>query len=177
MHRFITASLLTVFLVSIILTCANERPITGGPVDKEAPRVIFSLPENESVHVDRRTDILIKFSEQMKKSTFESSLQIWPRPPGKYEIKSGWTWLKIHFSEALDSNETYLLTLDKSVQDLRGNGLSSTYVMAFSTGDNLNAGRLAGTTGAAGAVEPGRDPGFHYRPRGRTPHLPLGRAV
>ncbi len=136
--------LFTALSFLIILTCANERAITGGPEDKEAPIIIYSIPKNESVLVDQSTDILIKFNEQMKKSSFQSSLQIWPRPPGEYEIKSSWTWLKIHFSEPLDSNETYLLTLDKGAQDLRGNGLEATYVMAFSTGSNLNAGRLTG---------------------------------
>ena len=128
----------------IVTGCANERAISGGPEDKEAPEVIYSLPINESVNVDPGTEILIKFNEQMKKSTFESSLQIWPRPPGDYEIKSSWTWLKIKFSQALDSNETYLLTLDKGAQDLRGNGLESTYVMAFSTGNDLNSGHVSG---------------------------------
>lgn len=148
-HRFIGQSLFSFLLMLVIITCANERPITGGPEDKEAPQVIFSLPENESVEVDPDTEILIKFNEQMKKSTFTSSLQIWPRPQGGYELKSSWTWLKISFNEPLDTNETYLLTLDKGVQDLRGNGLEATYVMAFSTGKNLNSGRLTGTISGA----------------------------
>jgi len=145
MLKTCAAILSSIILFAMLLTCANERAITGGPEDKEAPLILYSWPANESVNVDRKTEILIKFNEQMKKSTFESSLQIWPRPPGDYEVKSSWTWLKIRFSEALDSNETYLLTLDKSVQDLRGNGLDATYVMAFSTGGDLNAGRLVGT--------------------------------
>jgi len=145
MPRFIRASLISAMLLLLIQTCASERPISGGPADKAAPQIIFSLPVNESINVDRDTEILIKFDEQMKKATFASSLQIWPRPPGEYEIKSSWTWLKVSFSEPLDSNETYLFTLDKSAQDLRGNGLESTYIMAFSTGDDLNSGRLTGT--------------------------------
>ncbi|MBT4033744.1 MAG: hypothetical protein HOB84_11005 [Candidatus Marinimicrobia bacterium] len=149
--------LISTLLLGLIMTCANERPITGGPEDKEAPLIIFSLPENETVNVDPNTEILIKFNEQMKKSTFTSSLQIWPRPPGEYEIKSSWTWLKISFSEALDSNETYLLTLDKGVQDLRGNGLEATYVMAFSTGGDLNAGRLTGTISGSEDVKKNGD--------------------
>jgi len=145
MSRSIRLILISMLLLASILTCANERPITGGPEDKDAPQIIFSIPENESINVERDTEILIKFNEQMKKTTFSSSLQIWPRPPGEYEIKSSWTWLKITFSEPLDSNETYLLTLDKGAQDLRSNGLESTYVMAFSTGQDLNSGRLTGT--------------------------------
>lgn len=145
MYRSLRVIALSVFLLMLFYHCANERPISGGPADKEAPEIIFSVPENESINVDRDTEILIKFNEQMKKSTFAASLQIWPRPPGEYEIKSSWSWLKVTFSEPLDSNETYLFTLDKNAQDLRGNGLESTYVMAFSTGDDLNSGRLKGS--------------------------------
>ncbi|NQV30889.1 MAG: Ig-like domain-containing protein [Candidatus Marinimicrobia bacterium] len=144
MHKFKQACLPALILLTLIWNCANERPISGGPVDKEAPQIIHSIPENETVNVNPNTDILIKFNEQMKKATFASSLQIWPRPPGGYEIKSGWTWLKVKFNEPLDSNETYLLTLDKDAQDLQGNGLKSTYVMAFSTGNSLNSGRITG---------------------------------
>ncbi|MBT3253664.1 MAG: Ig-like domain-containing protein [Candidatus Marinimicrobia bacterium] len=157
MHKRHYTLLIFAILLALIMTCANERPITGGPEDKDAPLIIFSLPENETVNVDPNTEILIKFNEQMKKSTFTSSLQIWPRPPGDYEIKSSWTWLKISFSEALDSNETYLLTLDKGAQDLRGNGLEATYVMAFSTGDDLNAGRLVGTISGAKDIKKNGD--------------------
>ncbi len=132
-------------LLSVLWTCANERAITGGPEDKQAPQILYSSPENESVNVDQRTEIFIKFNEQMKKTSFEASLQIWPRPPGEYQVKSSWTWLKIIFDQPLDSNETYLLTLDKGVQDLRGNGLAATYILAFSTGSQLNAGRLDGS--------------------------------
>ncbi|NQV15087.1 Ig-like domain-containing protein [bacterium] len=136
--------ILSVTFLMTILTCANERAITGGKEDKEAPQIISSTPQNESVNIDQNTRIVIRFNEQMKKSSFATALQIWPRPAGGYELKTGWTWLKISFNEALDTNETYLLTLDKSVQDLRGNGLESTFILAFSTGKDLNAGRLIG---------------------------------
>lgn len=157
MLKSIYLAFVTIIYLGLIMACASERPITGGPEDKEAPHIIFSSPENETVNVDRNAEIVIKFNEQMKKSTFSSSLQIWPRPPGKYTIKSSWTWLKISFSEALDSNETYLLTLDKGVQDLRGNGLEATYVMAFSTGGDLNAGRLTGTISGPADVKKNGD--------------------
>jgi len=131
-------------LLILILSCANERAITGGPEDKESPEIIQATPLNESVDVDLNTEILIRFNEQMQQGSFASALQIWPRPASGYEIKSSWKWLKVIFKAPLDTNETYLLTLDKSAKDLRGNGLSNPYVMAFSTGSKLNAGKIVG---------------------------------
>ncbi len=132
-------------VISLLLgTCANERPISGGPEDKTPPQIVFSTPVNESVNTSINTEIFIKFNEQMKKTTIGPALQIWPRPPGGYELKTGWTWLKLTFNEPLEPEETYLLTLDKSALDLRGNALDATYVLAFSTGDCINSGRLSG---------------------------------
>jgi len=130
--------------LGLLWTCANERAITGGPEDKQPPRISYSSPENESVNVDQQTEILIKFTEQMKQSTLTAALEIWPQPVDGYSIKTSWTWLKVIFNTNLDPNETYLLTLDKRAQDLHGNGLSQTYILAFSTGPALNAGRLRG---------------------------------
>ncbi|MCF7824513.1 MAG: Ig-like domain-containing protein [Candidatus Marinimicrobia bacterium] len=137
-------TIVPLFVLLLVWTCASERPITGGPVDLIPPQVVFSTPVNETVNTSRKTDIYIKFNEQMKQSTVKSALQIWPSPPGEYEIKTGWTWVRVTFEKPLSENETYLLTLDKSAQDLRGNELESTYVLAFSTGDSLNAGHISG---------------------------------
>ncbi len=144
MGRLTISSSLALVLLVMLWACANERAITGGAVDKQAPQISYSTPQNESVNIDTTTEIFIKFNEQMKKSTFAPALQIWPRPPGGYELKTGWTWLKVSFNEPLEQDVTYLLTLDKSAQDLRGNGLESTYVLAFSTGKDLNSGQLSG---------------------------------
>ncbi len=157
MNRSVTSALLLMTLLAALWTCANERAISGGSKDKTAPRILFSTPENEVVNVDLNTTIFIKFSEQMKRSTFSSALQIWPRPPGDFEMKSGWTWLKISFNEALEQDITYLLTLDKQALDLRGNGLESTYVLAFSTGADLNSGRLSGSIQGSRAIRKNGD--------------------
>lgn len=144
MHSIMIKIIAIPVALFLVWTCANERAITGGPVDTVAPRVIDSNPANESVNIANTTSIHIRFSEQMKQGSLKSALQIWPNPPGGYEIKTGWTWVKVKFNKPLSMNETYLLTLDKSAQDLRGNELESTYVLAFSTGDSLNSGQISG---------------------------------
>ena len=135
---------ITVAFMVLLASCANERAITGGPEDKEAPVILWATPENESTSVDRQTEIYIRFSEQMQRSTLEAAVQVWPRPASGFEVKTGWTWMRIRFPEALDSAETYLLTLQKSASDLRGNGLEAPYVMAFSTGKDINDGVVQG---------------------------------
>ena len=142
-----TASLALIFLASILLlgTCASERAISGGPEDKTVPEVISSFPETGSTGIDPGVNITIRFSEQMQKSTVESALQIWPRPSGGIEVNTSWTSMRVSFNDPLAANETYLLTLDKTAKDLRGNSLAATYTLAFSTGDSLNGGKINGS--------------------------------
>ena len=157
MNRPVSLLILVLVALNLLWTCANERAITGGPEDKTAPRILFSTPENESVNIDLNPTIFIKFSEQMKQATFKAALQIWPRPPGDFELKSGWTWIKISFNEPLEQDVTYLLTLDKTAMDLRGNGLETTYVLAFSTGASLNSGHLSGVIHGSKAIQKNGD--------------------
>ncbi len=128
----------------LLITCANERAISGGPEDLEAPEIIFSKPGMGSTQVDPGTGIELRFSEQMLRESVENAVEFWPYPPGGYELEATWRSLKVQFNKALPAGETFLLTLDKSAQDLRRNGLAETYILAFSTGDSLNKGLLTG---------------------------------
>jgi len=148
--------ILFLLILGMIGSCASERSITGGPVDKTAPEIVSSNPRSGSLSVDPKTDILIRFSEQMDKNSVKSALQVWPRPDGGYEIENGWTWVRVSFNDPLASNETYLLTLDKTAKDLRGNALAATHIMAFSTGEEMNAGKIRGKiTGNAQVMKNG----------------------
>jgi len=138
-------SLLFLPVVLLILAaCANERAITGGPEDTEAPTIVSASIEQGALGVDPQPVIRLKFSEQMQRSTVEAAVKLWPRPSGEMKIKTGWTWLEVSFSEPLDTAETYLMTLDKQASDLRKNGLERSYVLAFSPGSRLNQGKLIG---------------------------------
>ena len=144
MNKQIFIILLFTLTIIFVGACASERAITGGPEDRTPPEILSSKPQSGSLSVSRNTGITIRFSEQMDKASVKSALQIWPRPPGGFEVKTGWTWVKVNFEQALEANETYMLTIDKTAKDLRGNKLEATYILAFSTGEEMNAGKIRG---------------------------------
>lgn len=159
--------ILILMVVLFAWNCASERAITGGPEDSEAPVVVYSNPLNESTDMDQNTRIFIRFSEQMEKTSVEGALQIWPRPPGGYELKTNWTSVRVTFNEPLQADETYLLTIDKTAKDLRGNGLESTYVLAFSTGEEMNRGKIRGRVFGNSVIQENGNL-FLYREMGTT---------
>ncbi len=49
----------------LLLGCAKIRPPDGGPVDKEAPRVLAHYPSADQLEVARDVEVEIVFSETM----------------------------------------------------------------------------------------------------------------
>jgi len=134
------------------LACASEMPLTGGPVDKTPPQIIKADPPNGSLQVSLTPTIKLVFNEQVKKEAVRQALQVWPLVPAGWEIKTGWTYVKLRPREPLQPDQTYLLILDKGAQDLQGNNLSEPFVLAFSTGNKIARGRISGLVLGAGSV-------------------------
>ncbi|OIO56451.1 MAG: hypothetical protein AUJ47_12975 [Candidatus Marinimicrobia bacterium CG1_02_48_14] len=145
-HSDWTSFTLSVLAAStlLLMTCASEGALSGGPADKTAPTVVFSSPKPAATRVPVSTEVKLTFSEKMLPATVRSALRIVPEPVDGYDIKTTWRKLEIRFNSPLRQNQTYLVTLDKSATDLRQNGLDGTFILAFSTGDKLDNGVLAG---------------------------------
>lgn len=137
-------TVLLIFAIAFLMTCASEGSLSGGPADKTAPTIIFSSPKPEAIQVPLSTNIKLIFSEKMLPATVRSSVRVVPEPNDGFEVKTTWRKLEIRFNSPLKANQTYLVTLDKSATDLHQNGLDGTFVLAFSTGRKLDNGVLAG---------------------------------
>ena len=61
-------------LVALLLGCAKVGPPTGGPVDKEPPRILSHYPESDALKVARDTQVEIVFSEPMNREQTEAAL-------------------------------------------------------------------------------------------------------
>ncbi|MBL7994258.1 Ig-like domain-containing protein [bacterium] len=124
--------------------CASMQPPGGGPEDKEAPEVIWTIPTNDSVRVSRKVDIFVAFSEKMNHETIENAVYLSPHPAG--EIKLSWkkNVMKIELEDSLESNKTFVVTLGTDGKDIHANALQQAYSFAFSTGDSIDRGSING---------------------------------
>ncbi len=101
------------------------------------------VPQNNAVNVSTST-ILITFSERVDEASFAQALQITPEPEERPEIDWKKRTAQVKFRQPLDTNTTYILTLDSRLRDLRGVTLTAPITRAFATGPQINRGVIAG---------------------------------
>ena len=126
-----------------MLSCAEVQAPPGGEVDRLAPRVDSTLPANGSTNVAPDNVIEIYFSERVQ-SGLGKQVFISPRPEKDPDLKWRSDRLSITFDKPFDTNQTYVVTVGSAVTDLRNNRLDSSMTIAFSTGADLDSGRIAG---------------------------------
>ncbi len=132
-------------LVLILSSCAVPVAPTGGPVDKVAPMVASMTPGRDAVNVpaDSKT-IRFEFSEYMNESSFNQAFSISPEPDAPPKISWKRRVATVALSERLTPNTTYVLTLDTRLRDANGVAYANAKSFAFSTGNQVNRGKIAG---------------------------------
>lgn len=138
--------IVTAILCLILLNCATDykRAPYGGPEDRQSPRInSSSLPDN-SLNVSKRSSVNIIFSEFIDRNSTRNAIDISPRSAKK---RSEVLWydksVEINFSD-LDDNSTVVVSINPSLKDLRGNPLTDSYSLSFSTGDKIEKRKIYG---------------------------------
>ena len=127
-------------LVALLLGCAKVGPPTGGPVDKEPPRILSHYPESDALEVARNTEVEIVFSEPMNREQTEAALFTSPVGP----LQLSWHGPRLRIAMSLAEERTYVLTVGTGARDLRGNALTKSFTLAFATGSQLDQGLVRG---------------------------------
>ena len=139
--RFGAVSVRAIALL-LLVGCAKVGPPSGGPVDKEAPRIVDHSPAADATHTAADQVVEIVFSESMNRQSVEEAIFVAP------EVESALGWkgrrLTLSFSQPLQADRTYVVTVGTGARDLRRNGLDRSYTFAFSTGDEINQGSIVG---------------------------------
>ncbi len=133
---------LTVVLLGV-LGCANMKAPTGGPLDKDSPRIESSVPDSGFVGVARIDSLVFTFSEPMNRQSVEDEFQM--TPPVRFRAKE-WrelTWI-LRLEAPLDTSTTYVAHFGRNTKDRRDNTLETSVSIPFSTGDVLDAGSVEG---------------------------------
>ena len=140
-------------LLILVCGCAEPRPPLGGPTDKTPPSLEASEPANESVQV-RPESIRLTFSEYVDEGSFVQAFSITPAPEGRPRLRWKGHSVTIRFEEEWRDETTYVITLDTRLRDTRGVTLLQPIVVAFSTGDVIDQGRIQGRVVEALRGEP-----------------------
>lgn len=136
---------LFLFFTFIFLVCAHKVPPTGGPEDKISPTVVRHFPSADSVGINHLDYLEVEFSEPIRSSTLMGNYWIMPTLKNDFNVKwKGNKKVRFYFKDSLDKNQTYVFTLSPNIRDLRNNGLTQPFQLAFSTGPKLDRGSIRG---------------------------------
>jgi len=137
-----SAMLLTVGMAFI--ACAREGLPPGGPQDTFPPYVVKSVPTSGSSNVPLDVFPMLIFNERIDPRSIEGNLFIAPITTFDTEINWRGNEVTIRFEQAIESDQTYIITVGTGIRDLNGNHMDSTYIYALSTGLNIDDGQIDG---------------------------------
>ncbi len=130
--------------IQLMLGCAEVGPPPGGEVDRTGPHLIESQPADGALNVSPDRKIELFFSETLVKPEKGRGVFVSPRPAVEPKIRWKSNRIQIELARDFLPDQTYLITVSSDVTDLRRNHLDSAVVVAFSTGDHIDSGTVAG---------------------------------
>jgi hypothetical protein len=130
-------------LTAVALACAVSEPPSGGPEDRDPPRVAATVPTSDSTGVDPSSPIAITFGEDMTRARVELLVSVQP-PITVERIRWEGRTLIIEPRGGLQRDTTYVVTVKPGYRDRHGVTAIATREFAFATGAVLDTARIAG---------------------------------
>ncbi len=123
--------------------CATRSAPSGGPVDRVPPVVLSTEPESNTTNIADLSAIRITFSERMDEGSLTKALFV--SPPLEFDLnwKRG-RRLEMTITDTLRPNQTYVVSIGSEASDSRRNRMESSLQFAFSTGNHIDEGEIAG---------------------------------
>lgn len=144
--KMMAAGRMALWLALALLTwhCAQQARPQGGPRDKQPPKVLESDPMPGTLNFDEEK-VTVTFSEPIRKPTYDKEIFISPFiSPPEIRLADSYRKFTIEFREPLRPATTYIITLNEVKDNTESNPLEEPYLLAFSTGDQLDSLRLPG---------------------------------
>ncbi len=131
-----------VFVPTVLGSCASQSQPTGGPRDKIPPKIVSTIPENQSLNYHGKS-IELEFDELIVVANIKNELIITPRIDVEYDYKLRKGRLILEFEEDFKDSTTYTFNFRESIKDLT-EGNSANALLSFSTGPFLDTGSIKG---------------------------------
>ena len=136
------------FLISLgiglaIYSCAAIAPPSGGPDDETAPKFMGSIPESGSTEF-MGGKVVLQFSEYLDKKSIDRAISISPEPETPVDIIYEDDEIHLSFPEQLLLNQTYIISINRTLTDERNVALDKSIQIAFSTGSTIENGKIMG---------------------------------
>ena len=130
-------------MINFILSCAAIQSPSGGEKDTTPPYIVSSFPENGRTNFNGQK-IILTFSEYLNFNSVEKSIKITPIiKPEPTLVFKGQT-VEICLNSSLVKNQTYIISINKNLEDEHNVPLRESEQVAFSTGFYIDDGSISG---------------------------------
>ncbi|MBI5475484.1 MAG: Ig-like domain-containing protein [Ignavibacteriales bacterium] len=129
-------------LIFTAFFCAGQIPPSGGPPDKTPPVILETYPKSGELNFNDN-HLSFSFNKYLNRRSLEESFFISP-PVGDLSFEWDGKEVTVNFSDSLRKNTTYIATLGTDLSDTKGNKLTNSYPLPFSTDDKLDSASLSG---------------------------------
>lgn len=132
-----------ILLSTLITSCAQFVPPTGGPKDEDPPELVSSYPENKALLFKDKT-IILSFNELIDATALRQELIITPNQKGIYSLKTKPYSVELKFDEDFIDSTTYTLNFRDGIKDLNEKNPARNLKLVFSTGSEIDSLGLSG---------------------------------
>jgi uncharacterized protein (DUF2141 family) len=144
---------LLLIVALLAASCAEVVPLTGGPEDETAPRIVTQEPEQGATNFNGNA-VSVEFDEYVKLNDPKNTISINPATV-KLEPELDRRTMNISWDGSLDPNTTYIIQLNGAIRD-NNESNDSIMQLVFSTGPVIDSLELSGTV--AGALSNAAEP-------------------
>ena len=141
---------LTSYLFS---SCARMGSPDGGWYDDDPPKVIKTVPEDQSVNVKSKK-VTIYFDEYIKLEDATNKVIVSPPQLEMPEIKSAGKKIVVELKDTLKENTTYTIDFSDAISDNNEGNPMGNYTYSFSTGERIDTFEVSGYVLEAKNLEP-----------------------
>lgn len=135
----------TIFIsvFSLIFGCASVQEPTGGPRDKQAPKIVKETPKNLTLNfnakeINIQLDEFFKLNNEVKEINISPALEVMPFFKVRKNV------LNIKFQDTLQSNTTYTINFGEAIVDYNEGNKLKNYSYVFSTGNVIDSLSITG---------------------------------
>jgi hypothetical protein len=127
-----------------MISCAAIQGPPGGPKDETPPELIQTIPDGGTIHFDGGRVELI-FSEFLDANSIEKAIRVLPTLSEDPEIIYKGRRVFVEFPDSLNENQTYIISIDRTLKDEHKVALAQGIQVAFATGDKIDEGKVSGS--------------------------------
>lgn len=143
LKHIVLISFLSFIIAEMLFSCAQIVAPTGGKKDTLAPKIVMTIPANQSKGFKGK-QVEIQFDEYVSVTNIQQQLSITPNLEGTYDTKIMPKGARLTFDKPFKENTTYSFNFRNTFKDMNEGNPAKNVRLVFSTGKYIDSLEVSG---------------------------------